>query len=174
MKYGNGNFQSYISAPKKNRSTIILGLYRFGKFCQFSNDTTLQDTKPMLNLTGCEYWKWKVPYGYNSTPKKNTPSKILAFLDLASLQIIKRYNASRSMINLTGEVWKIENSKRYISTQKKNTSTIILGLYRFGNFCQFANDTTLQNIRPMLNLTGWELRMENFVTVQLNAKKELS
>ena len=149
MKYGNGKFQSYISAPKKNTSTIILGLYRFGKFCQFSNDTTLQDTKPMLNLTSCEYWKWKVPYSYNSTPKKNTPSKILAFLDLASLQIIKRYNASRYQTYDQSDWWSMENRKfqtLHLYAEKEHIYYNFrpLQVWQFLPICKWYNSTKYQ------------------------------
>ena len=65
----------YNSTPKKNTSSRIFGLFRFGQFCKLSNATTLQDMRPIKNSIS-EVWNMEIFKRYNCTLKKNTPSKI--------------------------------------------------------------------------------------------------
>ena len=67
----------------------------------------------------------------------------------------------RHIKNSTSEVWKMEIVKRYNSTPKKNTSSRIFGLFRFGQFCKLSNATTLQDMRHIKNSTSevWKMKI---------------
>ena len=123
----------YNSMLKKNTSSRIFGLFRFGQFCKLSNATTLQDLRHIKNST-IEVWKMEIVKRYNSTPKKNTSSRIFSLFRFG--QFCKLSNATtlqdmRHIKNSTSEVWKMEIVKRYNSTPKKNTPSGIFGPFRF-------------------------------------------
>merc|ERR1711983_594890 len=128
----------YNSTPKKNTSSKIFGLFRFGQFCKLSNATTLQDLRHIKNSTS-EVWKMEIVKRYNSTPKKNTSSRIFGLFRFCKLANATTLKDMRPINNSASEVWKMEIVKCYNSTPKKNTSSRIFGLFRFGQFCKLSN-----------------------------------